>query len=555
MARIVRGVSANATFCSTLVDEWASAGLDAAVIAPGSRSTPLALALIAEPRITCHVVLDERSAAFMALGLAIDGRPALVLCTSGTAAVNLHPAVVEADLSDVPLLVCTADRPPELRGVGAPQTIDQVDLFGRSVRASTDAAPPDDSDPASWRPLAAACLAAALGSDGGRPGPVHLNLPFREPLVGAPGQLPPVLESSTEARPARAEGALPDGLLSGRGLILVGGRHGCDPAEILDLAARLCWPVLADPTSGLRAHDAVVSTADAIVRSERFTDAHRPDVVVRIGRPAASKVLSTWLSSLGCPVVQVGGPGRIDPDRTVVATATLSEVLLAVGTPAELGWASAWTTADEAVLQVHSSLLSGPELDDPTTARTLARCADHLGARVVVASSMPVRDLEWFGGPTAVAHSNRGANGIDGVMSTALGVAARGHATIALVGDLAFVHDANALWGITDRGVDLRVVVVDNDGGGIFSFLPQADDPGGAIFERLFGTPHGADVVSLAGAFGVEADVVHSVADLEAALALPGPRLIRVPSDRVRNVEVHRRLHEAAAAAVDALYG
>jgi 2-succinyl-5-enolpyruvyl-6-hydroxy-3-cyclohexene-1-carboxylate synthase len=166
---------------------------------------------------------------------------------------------------------------------------------------------------------------------------------------------------------------------------------------------------------------------------------------------------------------------------------------------------------------------------------------------------MPVRDLEWFGGPTAVAHSNRGANGIDGVMSTALGVAARGHATIALVGDLAFVHDANALWGITDRGVDLRVVVVDNDGGGIFSFLPQAEDPGGVMFERLFGTPHGADVMSLAGAFGVAAEVVHSVADLEAALALPGPRVIRVPSDRVRNVEVHRRLHEAAAAAVDAL--
>ena len=549
-------MSANATFCATLVDEWASAGLDVAVIAPGSRSTPLALALIAEPRITCHVVLDERSAAFMALGLAIDGRPALVLCTSGTAAVNLHPAVVEAELSEVPLLVCTADRPPELRGVGAPQTIDQVDLFGRAVRWSTDAAVPDESDPASWRPMAATCLAAAVGAGGSRPGPVHLNLPFREPLVGAPGELPPAMEpaveSAVESRSAQEE-ALPDGLLSGRGLILVGGRHGCDPEGILNLAASLRWPVLADPTSGLRPEDSVVSTADAIVRSERFANAHRPDVVVRIGRPAASKVLSTWLSSIGCPVVQIGGPGRIDPDGNVVATATLDEALRSAGTPADPGWAAAWTTADAAVLQVHSSSLSGPELDDPTVARTIARCADRLGGRVVVASSMPVRDLEWFGGPTAVAHSNRGANGIDGVVSTALGVAARGQVAVALVGDLAFVHDANALWAIADRDVDLRVVVVDNDGGGIFSFLPQADDPGGAVFERLFGTPHGADVVSLAESFGVATEVVDSVDELEAALSRPGPRVIRVPSDRLRNVAVHQRLHEAAVAVIDAL--
>ena len=553
MARIVRGVSANATFCATLVDEWVFGGLDVAVIAPGSRSTPLALALIAEPRIACHVVLDERSAAFMALGLAVDGRPALVLCTSGTAAVNFHPAVVEAGLSDVPLLVCTADRPPELRGVGAPQTIDQVDLFGRAVRRSVDAPVPDDSDPATWRVLARSCLAAARGAGGARPGPVHLNLPFREPLVGSAGPLPAASSHPEDAPfPPSNPGELPDGLLSGAGLVLVGGRHGCDHDEILDVADRLGWPVLADPTSGMRARGAV-STADAIVRSERFVAAHSPEVVLRIGRPAASKMLSTWVASIGCPVVQIGGPGRIDPDGNVVATTTLAEAARSAGTPASPTWASAWRAADAAVLDAQSRLLCGPALDDPTVARTVAGCVADLGARLVVASSMPVRDLEWFGGPAASAHSNRGANGIDGVISTALGIAARGEVVVALVGDLAFVHDANALWGIADRDVDLRVIVVDNDGGGIFSFLPQADDPGGSTFEQLFGTPHGADIASLARAFGAAFDEVDTVDALVEALAQPGPRVIRVPSDRRLNVDVHRHLHEAATAAVDAL--
>ena len=553
MARIVRGVSANATFCATLVDEWVSGGLDVAVIAPGSRSTPLALALIAEPRIACHVVLDERSAAFMALGLAVDGRPALVLCTSGTAAVNFHPAVVEAGLSDVPLLVCTADRPPELRGVGAPQTIDQVDLFGRAVRRSVDAPVPDDSDPATWRVLARSCLAAARGAGGTRPGPVHLNLPFREPLVGSAGPLPAASSHPEDSRfPPSNPGELPDGLLSGAGLVLVGGRHGCDHDEILDVADRLGWPVLADPTSGMRTRGAV-STADAIVRSERFVAAHSPEVVLRIGRPAASKMLSTWVASIGCPVVQIGGPGRIDPDGNVVATTTLAEAARSAGTPASPTWASAWRAADAAVLDAQSRLLCGPGLDDPTVARTVASCVADLGARLVVASSMPVRDLEWFGGPAASAHSNRGANGIDGVVSTALGIAARGEVVVALVGDLAFVHDANALWGVADRDVDLRVIVVDNDGGGIFSFLPQADDPGGSTFEQLFGTPHGADIASLARAFGAAFEEVDSVDALVEALAQPGPRVIRVPSDRRLNVDVHRHLHEAATAAVDAL--
>ncbi|MEK9837910.1 MAG: thiamine pyrophosphate-binding protein, partial [Ilumatobacter sp.] len=230
-------MSANATFCATLVDEWVVRGLEHAVIAPGSRSTPLALALRADDRVTCHTVLDERSAAFVALGLAADGGVSLVLCTSGTAAVNLHPAVVEAGLSDLAVLVCTADRPPELRGVGAPQTIDQVDLFGPAVRWSVDAPVPDDSDPAGWRELARRCIDTASGLRGGRPGPVQVNLPFREPLVGPAGPLPVSGPATEGAAPVgRAPEEVPDGLLEGRGLVIVGGRHGCESADILRCA-------------------------------------------------------------------------------------------------------------------------------------------------------------------------------------------------------------------------------------------------------------------------------------------------------------------------------
>jgi len=549
-------MSANATFCATLVDEWVANGLEHAVIAPGSRSTPLALALVADERLTCHTVLDERSAAFVALGLSVDGGVSLVVCTSGTAAVNLHPAVVEAGLSDVAMLVCTADRPPELRGVGAPQTIDQVDLFGSSVRWSVDAPVPEDSDPGGWRDLARRCIGAARGVDGGRPGPVQVNLPFREPLVGTTDPLPAAHPSiARDTLPSSESEPLPEGLLDGRGLIVVGGRHGCEPEEILGLGERLNWPVFADPCSGLRGEPGVISTADAIARSEAFTAAHHPDVVVRVGRPHASKVLPAWISRVGCPVVQVGGPGRIDPDGNVVVATTLDALGRLPANSASRSWLDDWCQADRAVLGVHDRALNGPGLDDPTVARVVARESGDLGARLVVSSSMPVRDLEWFGGPDARAHSNRGANGIDGVMSTALGIALRGGPTVALVGDLAFVHDANALWALMGRGVDLRVVVVDNDGGGIFSFLPQASTPGGAVFERLFGTPHGADVLGLAGAFEVPAVNVDSVDELGEALRLPGPRVIRVSTDRAANVAVHERLHEAAVVAVDALVG
>jgi 2-succinyl-5-enolpyruvyl-6-hydroxy-3-cyclohexene-1-carboxylate synthase len=539
-----------ATFCATLVDEWIRHGVGHAVVAPGSRSTPMAVALAARQDLSLHVVHDERVAAFVALGLGLNSTPAVLLSTSGTAAANFHPAVVEAGLSDVPMLVVTADRTPELRDVGAPQTIDQRDLYGRAVRWFHDPGVADVAAASSWRSLARRAVVAATT------GPVHLNLPFREPLLGEPGELPPSRSVAvvTSASTAVAPDGIADLLATERGLVLAGGRSGVSPDDVAMLSKATGWPVLADPTSGCRHLTSSVGAFDPILRVGDFASAHRPDIVVRIGRPAASKVLATWIASGKAPVVQVGGPGVIDPDHGVGVDLPASSIgalaSLAAPPAGSSEWARSWQSAAvSAELAIADLLDAEPTLSEPGVARAVAEGAPE-GARVVVASSMPVRDLEWFGGPTAVAHANRGANGIDGVLSTALGVALGGATTVALVGDIAFLHDSGALTALADRGVDLRVVVVDNDGGGIFSFLPQATALPSARFEKLFGTPHGSDIVAVAAAHRIDAATVDSRGELAGRLALPGPSVTRVPTNRAANVAIHAELNRAVARAI-----
>ncbi len=538
-----------ATFCATLVDEWIRLGVAHAVVAPGSRSTPMALALTEREEIRVHVVHDERSAAFVALGLGLDGDPALLLCTSGTAAANFAPAVVEAGLSEVPMIVVTADRPEELRGVGAPQTIDQVDLYGRHAVWSRDPGVPELTEASLWRELAVDAWAHA------QRGPVQLNLAFREPLVGTAGPLPEVVDRPGPTTATRRLDAVPDGLDCERGVILVGGRSGVELSEILVLHQATGWPLIADPVSTVRPLGEAITSADAILRHEPFASSHLPDAIVRIGRPAASKVLAQWTARAtanGAVLVQVGGPGVIDPDRDVAAVCSLDAVRSAVGSGRAEGWLDAWTEADRRADEAIVRMLDGfDELTEPGVARTLA---DHLpaDAELTVSSSMPVRDLEWFGGPRARAHANRGANGIDGVVSTALGRALAGSTSFVLVGDLAFVHDSSALIALPRRNTDLRIVVVDNDGGGIFSFLPQATALDHDRFELLFGTPLGVDVVALATAHGLEARTVQAVDELVDQLAQPGPWVCVVPTDRRHNVEVHAQLNTAVAAALDA---
>ncbi|MCU1454333.1 MAG: 2-succinyl-5-enolpyruvyl-6-hydroxy-3-cyclohexene-carboxylate synthase, partial [Acidimicrobiales bacterium] len=416
MARVTEPLpNVAATFCATLADEWVRAGVTDVVVAPGSRSTPLALAVAAEPGLTVHVHHDERSAGFMALGVGLaSGRPAVVVTTSGTAAVELHPAVVEAHQAGVPLILATADRPPELRDVGAPQTVDQTRLFGNAVRWFAEPGVPDVAQSATWRSLAARAVAEATAGPAG-PGPVHLNLAFRDPLVGPAGALPPgrvdgsawhTVGGSRVALDRRGAARLSDLLDVDRGVIVAGAGAG-DPDAVLDLARATGWPVLADPRSGCRLVDErVVGAADALLRHERFAAAHRPDAVLRLGRLPASKVLGAWLAACEGPQVVVTGDGAwIDPDRTAAhvlhadPTAACTALARTIARPGDRGWAASWAAAEARAQAAFDEVLARhAEPTEPGVARTLLAALPE-GTTVVVSSSMPVRDLEWYGAP------------------------------------------------------------------------------------------------------------------------------------------------------------
>ena len=570
-----------AAFCATLVDEWVRAGVRHAVVCPGSRSTPLAMAVAAEPRLALHVRLDERSAGFSALGIGMaTGMPAVVVVTSGTAAAELHAAVVEADLARVALLVCTADRPPELRDVGAPQTVDQTHLYGRATRWFADPGVPDDASRGSWRSLASRAVAEARTSARG-PGPVPLTLPFREPLLGdaASGRIPdgradgapwhrvdtPVLAPSPElvGDLVSSAGLLP----SRRGVIVAGARCG-DPDAVTALAEAFGWPVLADPRSGLRTGGwRVVAAADGILRSAGFAAAHRPDVVLVLGERWASKVVNAFAAD--APRVVVDPFAWTDPERSAERIvrcepgAFCRALAAATGGPdgAASAWAASWERASDAAARTMAAAPgSGAGPTEPALVQRLF-AALAPGTSLMVSSSMPVRDLEAFAAPRPdppVVHANRGANGIDGVVSTALGLALATGPTTALVGDLAFLHDVSALVGPTEGRPPLTVVVADNGGGGIFSFLPQASGLEADRFEQLFGTPQSSDPAEVARGLGwpvVEVAGDGWAAALDEAL-LPAAHgrvvVVRLP-DRSANVAAHDVLTEAIVAAVDRL--
>jgi 2-succinyl-5-enolpyruvyl-6-hydroxy-3-cyclohexene-1-carboxylate synthase len=553
-----------ATFSATLVDEWVRAGVRDAVVCPGSRSTPLALALHRREELRVHVLLDERSAGFFALGLAgLTGRAVPVCVTSGTAAAELHPAVVEAHHGRVPLLVCTADRPPELHGVGAPQTIEQRGLYPKVLRWEADPGVPDEDAAWTWRSLGARAVAEATSGPMG-PGPVHLNLAFREPFVGAPGPLPDGRPGDLPMHRVIAQRGVGEQWTwpARNGVILAGA--GCGPADdILALATRLGWPLLADPRSGCRvAHRHVVAAADAI---SRHAPAHlRPEVVVRLGASWASKALPTFLAPADAIVVDPWWRWD-DADRRASVVhradpaAWLAAALRVPAPRPSSGWLEGWQDAERVAQEAIDTALGDDHLSEPLVARRLVREVPD-GTTVVVSSSMPVRDLEWFASarpapPRVLA--NRGANGIDGVCSTALGAAAaQDGPVVALVGDLAFFHDLSSL--VTAAGAErgtCAIVVVDNGGGGIFEFLPQASVLDRQEFEHLFVTPQPADVVRAAAGLGLATEDVGSPRALEeavrAATRRPGVTVVRVrvPSGR-ENVEVHARVQAAVGEAL-----
>jgi 2-succinyl-5-enolpyruvyl-6-hydroxy-3-cyclohexene-1-carboxylate synthase len=545
-----------ATFCATLVDQWVSLGLRHAVVAPGSRSTPMALAIADRTDVDLHIFHDERSASFAALGIALaTGVPAALLCTSGTAATHFHAAVVEAHQSGVPMLVLTADRPPELHGVGAPQTIEQTNLYGDAVRWFHDPGVAAHDGRATWRSVASQAWKRAVGDS---PGPVHFNLPFREPLVGVAGELPDEEPAELISPPLIVLDELVDLLGTSRGVIVAG--NGVDePQHVQALADATGWPVLADPLSGCQVLASAVVRFDALLRHAGFAAEHLPDVVLQLGMPPASKVLAQWLAASGAVPVAVSAVGLVSDPNLLGARqlhapiGVLCAQLAAKASNDDRDWIGGWLDADHTARATLDDALKTEEvLSEPGTARAIT-ASIPAGGHLVVASSMPVRDVEWFGTPRSdvTVHSNRGANGIDGVMATAIGVAIGSRApTAVLLGDVAFCHDASSLTALRSRGLDLTIVVTDNDGGAIFSFLPQASVLADDRFEQLFGTPHGTDIVAVARAFGLRSYVAETVDVLAAAFDETDTCVVRVDSNRRLNVDVHAALNSAVVGAL-----
>jgi 2-succinyl-5-enolpyruvyl-6-hydroxy-3-cyclohexene-1-carboxylate synthase len=578
----VDSTNANTALASAFAEELARCGLRHAVLSPGSRSTPLALALWRQEEIETTVIVDERSAAFFALGAAqASGAPVAILCTSGTAAANFHPAVCEADHSAVPLLVLTADRPPELRGIGAGQAIDQLKLYGDSVRWFCEVGSHDADDDGLLHFRSTACRAFAAARGEPRPGPVQLNFPFREPLapVAADGAVTATDPLALEGRGERPLTAVtPIDLEPTQFLLdevaghiaeapigaIVAGRQ-LDPElrePLAHLAAAAGYPILAEPTSQLRCgpHDRshVITAYDLLLRDERFREDAAPELVLRFGEMPTSKPLRSWLADSGADQIVVDPlDGWNEPSRRAAALLRADPTELAAGWAARLGEdrppPAMWIDAEGSAREAIEADLGGAGLSEPGLQLALgAAYAD--GELVYTASSMPIRDQEAFLPASATDANflcNRGANGIDGLISSGIGAAhATGRPTTILTGDLGLLHDLGGLAALRDVSTPVRIVVIDNDGGGIFHFLPQEQALAGEEFEALLGTPRGVDVAKAAALFDLPHRRLASLDDLPAALAA-GTGLIEFNTDRQANAALHRRIADRVASVVE----
>jgi 2-succinyl-5-enolpyruvyl-6-hydroxy-3-cyclohexene-1-carboxylate synthase len=560
------------------VDALVHAGVAHACVCPGARSTPLALALAAHAGVRAWSHIDERSAAFFALGMAKTARrPVVVACTSGTAAANCFPAVVEAASARVPLIVLTADRPAELRDCGAGQTIDQLKLYGSFVRWFAEAGGPE-SGTRYFRALAARAVAAACRHP---QGPVHVNFPFREPLLPNArdtGLMPAAVTHTRvhEGTPILTDAAVED--LSAalaaarRGLILCGpaDHDAAFPAAVAALAARLAFPILADPLSQVRTgrHDTtrVVATYDALLRDDAFAAAMAPDLIVRFGAMPTSKACLQFVERQACRHLAIDPSGAWN-DPALAATDLIRAEPVALctvlarrldETPRDERWCARWLAAErQARAALAARLAAGRELHEPRVFAELAALLPD-DAILYVGNSIPVRALEGFwpvGSRPIRFLCNRGANGIDGFVSSALGAAATSDTPmVAITGDLGFLHDLNGLLAVTRYGLRATIVVLNNDGGGIFSFLPQAR--AGAAFAEFFLTPHGLDFRAAVEMYGAGFARVASWEQfrdaVRAALGAPRTTVIEVPIDRARSVAIHHELWAAARGVLEA---
>ena len=546
------------------VDELARCGVTHAVTCPGSRNAPILLALAARDGIECVSVIDERSAGFVALGIArATGRPVVVTCTSGTAAANLHPAVAEAREGSVPLLVLTADRPPELRDVGAGQSIPQLDLYGRAAKWFVEVGNHEPGRASAVHHRALACRAVATAGSG-RPGPVHLNFPLREPLA----PLPEELDSADWA--GRSDGRAWTDLLpldgtpeagdvaarlrsAARGVIVCGEAPEPVAEPVARLAATLGWPILADPLSGVRCgpHDRshVVAHYDVLLRVDAFAGSHRPDLVLRVGAAPVSQSLRAWLAASHQIVVDPHASWN-DPSRAAelclaARPAALLDALAGEAADLDPAWLGSWREADALVPE---ALARAADPFEGKVAGALEPVLPH-DALLWLSYSMPIRDVEAFF-PTSPKPlrflAGRGANGIDGVASSAAGAAlASGRPTFLLTGDVALLHDVGGLLTSRRAGAEITVVCLNNDGGGIFDFLPVARAAEAEAYERHIATPHGIDLAAVAALAGLEHRSATTVQELRDAVGTPA--LVEVRTDRRANVALHREVVEGVA--------
>lgn len=557
-------MNASTTTARTVVDELARGGVRDAVLAPGSRSAPLALALYdadAAGRIRLHVRVDERSAGFLALGLAkVTKQPVPVATTSGTAVANLHPAVLEAHHAGVSLVVLTADRPAHLRGTGANQTTDQVKIFGGAVRLFADWLPGarDVGQLRADRALVGRALAAATGNRTGTPGPVHLNFQLEEPL------LPDDATDPAAWPPGRDEGAPwtdvstsvqpePVVLDPGPRTIVVAGDDAGPAARMLAESAG--WPLLAEPSSGSRTGDHALVAYRLLLDFPKL--AGRIQRAVVYGHPTLSRQVTGLLSRDDVEVVVVSPSGSWpDPGLDTARIVPKAAVEHIAGTE----WLQQWRQADSVAQAATAVCLTAqPELTPYEVARVISQAVPDNGL-LVVGSSHPIRDLDLMAVPPRVGGrrkviANRGLSGIDGMVSTAIG-ASLGRASsrsLAYVGDLTFLHDSNGLFlGPDEPRPDLTVVIANDDGGSVFSVLDQGDQRFAGSFERVFGTPLRADLAALCVAAGVSHTLVDAVQPLRRALARPpaGIEVIEVRLDRTNRRALDNLVRDAVAHAL-----
>ena len=488
------------TLARVIVRQIVQAGITDAVLAPGSRNAPLSIAFYQAEQaglINLHVKIDERGAAFFALGLTkATGRPVPVICTSGTAVANFHPAVLEASHSNAPLLLLTADRPARLRRTGANQTTEQARIFGKAVRYFAD--------------ISGAAYPMELPFNSLQTGPVHLNLQFEEPLIGDSDTL--WLDQIKIDPPKEFDRKGPGTFhtKSTRGLLVIGhDRAGLSQESVEKFASELGWPVIAEDPLSFKDS---IAHASIFLTSTKIRSEVKPDVVVIIGRTTLSRSINSVIAQARKTIVIDPRMATVDQDRSADQKfLALPNLEVPIADP---DWVAIWNKLSERASKVVSELDTWSE---ETFARDFA-AALPTGASLFIASSRPIRDLEGFAKPRKdlQVFANRGLAGIDGNISTALGIASSSEKTFAVLGDLAFLHDVSALAHAGNP--DLRLFVIDNNGGGIFSTLPQAGVDG---FEKIFGTPHGRDIHAIATSFGVKTSTISTSAELAKVVAEP----------------------------------